>query len=643
MTASEQQAFAQVRARIERNVGEIASLAQDASLSSGEFFQKFLVLTLEAVDAMGGAVWLVSGPTQANRVAEVSFASCGFEQDKQREWIGRALECAVSTGKPCIVAVQEQVPETPEPVGNAVPHPFFYIPVVLGTETPMVLQIWLKQAGDPRHYAEITAFLSGLAQQASLHLRGAERAVLLKDQARYRQMLGLQETMLGELDPKAVAAGVANYLVDLLPCALSAVAEKKGKRWRLWAASNQETVDPSADQSQALAELIAVLPLSQKARFFPDEKECFPESLSAALAKIGYQTIAWCHLPPSKKAPLSTLLLACWHEPLKDRAAPGQSLDWAAAQFARALDAATHFHHLPMRKATAAAGRVIRAWNEDRRRRVLTWVGAPLFLLLLALLFPAPYKIKSDCAVVPARTTAVVAETEGKILEVLVAEGTEVRAGQLLARLEDTDYAAQLAISKQQLSRHRVEAARAQALGNEAERKMGELAVRREEENIKRLEYLRARTELRAPLDGLVLTRGVQHRAGEALERGKVFCEIGSLGAYELELDLRQQDLGLLLRALGSGRPLPVDFILHAHARSALKGEISGVMQVSQLPLAKTNEMVFVARLPFPEASLEGGIKAGYTGRASIRLGWRPWGWLLLQPALQYWRMNWSL
>jgi hypothetical protein len=200
-----------------------------------------------------------------------------------------------------------------------------------------------------------------------------------------------------------------------------------------------------------------------------------------------------------------------------------------------------------------------------------------------------------------------------------------------------------MAVSEQQLARHRVEAARAQASGNEPERKIAELAVRKEQEIIKRLEYLRSRTVLRSPIDGVVLTRGVQERAGEGMEKGKLFCEVGSLGSYELQIDLRQRDIGPLLDALARNGQVPVDFILHAHARQALKGELSGALQISQLPELRTNETVFLARMPFPSDSLTDGVKSGSTGKASITLGRRPWGWLLTRPFLHYVKMNWSL
>lgn len=646
MTASEQHAFAQARLRIEKNLSEIAALARDGRIPTTEFLPHFLKLAIESLDAMGGAIWSVED-NKSRRVAELAFASAGHEDPRQQAWIEAVLGHVVATGKSCMVAVQEQASAAGDgAVGNTVPHPFFYTPVVLDGRVLMILQVWLKQAGDPRGYADIAAFLDGLAHHACLYLRGVHQSVLLQRDAHSQRMLRLQEELLGELDPEVLSSTTANYLVDLLGSPLAAVLRREGRRWRLISASNQEVVDAKATQSQSLAALANALPEALDGGFFPEAAASAPadRSIENALAATGYSALAWCHLKPSKKATASLLLLGCWHEDGVEQAETSKaSLVWCAKQLAKASDAATHFQHIPLRPLVSAAGRILRAWNQDRRRKVITWVVAPAVLLVAALFFPVPHKVKAECKVVPTRTSTVVAETDGKIVEVLAPEGAKVKAGDVLARLEDTDYVTQLAVSAQQLSRLRVETARAQALGNEPERKIAELAARREEENIRRLEYLRSRTLLRSPIDGVVLTRNLQHREGEAMETGKIFCEIGSLDSYELQLDLRQKDLGPVLRALGEGGNLRVDFILHAHSREPLRGELSGVGQVSQLPEMRETETVFAARIPFPESDLEGGLKAGYTGKASIALGHQPWGWQLTSPFRHYWRMNWSL
>ena len=263
MTSAEELAFQQAKARIERNLAEIAGMARDGRIPARDFFQRFLVLTLEAIDAMGGAVWSIDDG-RAQVVAEVSFASSGYSSPRQKEWVDKVLSHTVATAKPCIVAVQEHPSPEDGSVGNEVPHPFFYTPVVLDGRAQLVLQVWLKRAGDPRSYGDITAFLDGLLQHACLYMRGVNQTALLERDTSAQNMLRLQTELLGELDPKVLCSTTANYLVDLLRCPLAAVFRRKGKKWQLVAASNQEIVDPRAAQSQTLTDAASLLPESTR-------------------------------------------------------------------------------------------------------------------------------------------------------------------------------------------------------------------------------------------------------------------------------------------------------------------------------------------------------------------------------------------
>jgi multidrug resistance efflux pump len=274
----------------------------------------------------------------------------------------------------------------------------------------------------------------------------------------------------------------------------------------------------------------------------------------------------------------------------------------------------------------------------------LLGVVLPAVAVAAVLFFPVSLKIKAKCTVLPARVASVVAETDGKIVEVLAAEGTRVEAGGDLALLEDTDYTTQLEVARQQVARWQVEAARAHALGQEAERKVAELSAKREQANIERLEFLRSRTRLRSPIEGVVLTRSVQHRDGAAMKAGELFCEVGSAEDFVVQIDLRQQDVGLVLAALDAGRELSVDFILHAQPRHRQGAPLVSSDLISQLPEMRENETVFTARIPFLPSNMEiSDLKTGYTGNATIIVGRGAAAWVWSRPFRQYWRMHWGL
>jgi len=646
MTVSDSEALARAKARVERNLAELESLAGNNRLGAQEFFDRYLALVVNALDAMGGVIWSVENG-KSDKFAEVSFASSGYESARQRDWIDKVLLHTISTAEPCAVAVQDTAALQGAAVGNEVPYPFFYVPIKAEDGVVrFILQVWLKQAGDPRAYKEITVFLEGVALYARSFLKLFDESGRAQREVLSAGILKLQDSLLGELRPELLCEATANHLVDILPCDLALVLCFKRGKWRLLAASNQDAIDSRSTQSQVFASLASSLPVETNGAVHPDSAREPIDRLTASLAAASFGAAAWCHLGTSKRSGPNTMLLGLWHETPPFLAAAGITLASCAERLRKAMDAATLHQSIPLRPFFSSLGRIARAWGEDRRRRVVAFVIAPIVVLAAILLFPVPFKIKADCVVVPSQLIAVVAESDGRVTEVLVHEGEEVEPGQILARQEDLDFATQLEVSRQQLARWNVEAARAQALGQEAERKLADLSGRREQANIKRLQYLRNRTELKSPIRGSVLTKGIKDRAGEALQKGQVFCEVGSTQSFELQLDVQQKDAGFVLEALQKGETLPVTFLLQSHARRSLRGELTGLDAFSQLPELREYQSVFTARLPISASSTRDTgleLKAGYTGKASIRVGKRPLGWVLSRPLRQLLSLHWSL
>jgi biotin carboxyl carrier protein len=650
--AGQQQAFEETRARIQKNLAQIAQLAR-SRIEPAAFFGRFASLAADSVGAMGAAVWTVESAGMRN-IAALRFETSGFDGDpRQKRWIEVVLHQCAKDAKPYVVGARDPAAVLPEGkasedvVANTVPHPFFYQPIMAGERATGVLQVWLPAAGDPRTYSDIASFLALVCGHAENYLRGWQAGALAEKHQQSQTMLQYQGELLGSLEPQTLQNTAANYAVDLLRADLACVFRKKGRRWILVSASNQEVVDARAVHSRALSEVARHLPEESSAAVLDgsDTSDArLAPPLAEALSGAGLLRVAWRHLRSSKNGPLDRLLVAGRTTPDGFVSSAPEVLEWAAGQLAKALDAATHFHNIPLRPFASAAGRITRAWRQNRRQKIFFFVVLPVLVLAGILAMPYPWKISADCEIVPIRKAAVVAETSGKITGVFVREGTRIPAGGLVAKIDDTDHLTQLAVSNQQLLRWRVEASRAQSLGNEAERKIAEISALREEEAIRRLEFLRSRTELKSPIEGVVLTRGLEHREGEAVEAGKIFCEIAGTQGYEVQLDIRQSDLGVVLRDLHGGRAIPVQFILHAHPAQPLATTLDGADRVSQIPETRKTSSVFVAKAPFPEGSaLDGQLKPGYTGKAKLAIGMRPLAFIWLRPFGDYLRTHWGL
>ncbi len=224
-----------------------------------------------------------------------------------------------------------------------------------------------------------------------------------------------------------------------------------------------------------------------------------------------------------------------------------------------------------------------------------------------------------------------------------MSEGQYVEKGTVLAKLEDDDLRTQMDVTLQEVGKWQAEANRYQAGGDDAQRKVAQIELEGSQANLKRLEFLRRHTELAAPISGVILTKNLANRVGEPLEIGKPFCEMAATGVYEVSIDLRQQDLGVLLDAFRQHTDLPVDFILHAHTGVRLHTVVHGPEAISQTPHVKPGGSFFAVRAVFPvDEALAASIKPGYTGKAKIELGRHPLAAVMMRKFLDYWRVEWE-
>jgi len=651
-TDQQQLAFEQTRARIEANVFEIRRLAQ-SSVDPAEFFPKFVELAVACLNARGAALWYVNPAGRFDQVAEQEFASLMVDENEAQKKTIETLLAKTAQGKqPCIVAAADaaaqaaaavSVTSAPNEIKNITPYPVFFIPVLQNEQVAMVFQLWMPEAGDPKAYRDILAFLVDLSTHVGVFLKNHQGAVVAHSNQELQTLVRMQASMMGQLEIRELCAILANYTSDLLRADLVCVFRRRqGRKWKLEAASNQEVVDTKSHHVMALTALANSLPLSDKAVAYPNEDT--EEDLRSLFGVAAVEHAAARPAGEETAAKAEFFVMAIRNEGSAFGASGLGLLNRICEAAGKCLEAASHHHHLPVRPLLALASRARRDWQTGHRRRVLFWASIPAGLMLIFFAVPVPLKITANCAVRPHFRAVSVAEVPGRVAEVMVSEGQVVTAGEVLARMDDREYITQLAVLEQQRLRWEVEAARAQANGNEAERKLAQLSARREEETIRRIEYMRDRTLIRSPIDGVVLSKNLHNREGEFFETGKVFAEIASADQFEVVLDIRQRDIGQLLRALEQQGTLPLRFVLHSHASQQLEATIESGLDISQTPEVKPDGSYFQAVINFPpDSPLRGVLKPGYTGKAKIRIGTTNLAYSLTRPFINIVRVELGL
>jgi multidrug efflux pump subunit AcrA (membrane-fusion protein) len=335
-----------------------------------------------------------------------------------------------------------------------------------------------------------------------------------------------------------------------------------------------------------------------------------------------------------------------------DSAAGGKELaqsrrltEFLAAHLGRVIVAAQDYQSLPFLAVTRRMRDAHLAVTGPHRRRVLLKMGAIAAVIAVILLYPKIDTVEGNCGLQPMERSAVVPEVPGRIEKIFVREGTRVKKGEPIAQIDKFRIETELAKLAQDRLRLENEAKRLSGQGDEASAQIASLEARSADEQEKILRADLEATTLRAPIDGRVLTKDIELRAGEFIQPGSPFAEIAGLDRWEVQAEVPEKQIGAIEKRFPAGAPAePVDmtFILYSQSAYTFRTRIERREQISAVAYPRDKDNVFIITAPdvaVPDAMKE-SLRPGLTGRAKLELGRKPlfliwgrkiWDWVRLK------------
>ncbi|GAB4185517.1 MAG: efflux RND transporter periplasmic adaptor subunit [Wenzhouxiangellaceae bacterium] len=208
----------------------------------------------------------------------------------------------------------------------------------------------------------------------------------------------------------------------------------------------------------------------------------------------------------------------------------------------------------------------------------------------------------------PERQATVVAKTTGVVLEILAEEGDSVSAGQIIARLEQDQYALEAERARANLERLENELERATELhkrqlmsADEYERARFDTAAQRAAYNLAKLEL--DRTEIRAPISGVISERLV--KVGNLITQHEPVFRIDDFSPLWAILHVPERELNTLQQ----GQPVALN--LDAYPAEQFSGR---VLRISPVVDPATGTFKVTAEI----SDETGRIKPGLFGRVQI-------------------------
>jgi multidrug efflux pump subunit AcrA (membrane-fusion protein) len=257
--------------------------------------------------------------------------------------------------------------------------------------------------------------------------------------------------------------------------------------------------------------------------------------------------------------------------------------------------------------------------NGNRRVIAATVTAA----LVVATLFPTPYRVKADVRIEPQSPRIVSAPFEAMIQDVLVHPGDIVKAGQTLLTLDGRP----LRLERQSLEAEIYQSAKqkdiALAAGRIAEAQQAQLKyqqlLRRRDLIDRRLEQL----TVSSPIDGVVVSGDLRRSVGASLELGRVLLEIAPLNRVLVEIAIPEYEISMV----------------ETDAKARIRVDASGVPTIDQsiteiYPAGelREDEVVFISLIELDNS--DGAFRPGMTGKATVYGDYRPFVWPYMRRAI---------
>lgn len=312
-----------------------------------------------------------------------------------------------------------------------------------------------------------------------------------------------------------------------------------------------------------------------------------------------------------------------------------QDLEWLDAFSAMAAPLVRFRQQAEHGVLRRAKGRVEELFHRLFGAGYLTWKAAGLALLVLALLMavPIPYRVSAKTVIEGEVHRVLAAPFDGFLQQVHVRPGDTVRAGQVMASLDDRDLKNEQDRWASEKDQNASRLREAMANHDLAATAQIQAQVAQAEAQLALVTQKLERSVIRAPFDGVVVSGDLSQELGASIEVGKRLFEVAPLQSYRIVLQVDERDI----RHIRLGQPGTI-------VMTGLAGDPMDFSVNAVTPVATAEDGQNFFRV---EARLVGELprlRPGMEGVGKIETERRSIGWILTHKFTDWLRLylwNW--
>lgn len=219
-------------------------------------------------------------------------------------------------------------------------------------------------------------------------------------------------------------------------------------------------------------------------------------------------------------------------------------LDSVTIGLAPALMLQREAHEGALARARKTARRSLEALMGPRYPALKLAAATLGVVLLLLAVIPVPFRIASQALVEGSVQRAAVAPFEGYLRAAPARAGDLVRAGQVLATLDDRDLKLEKVRWESELEVALRKEREAMANGNAVEQRLAGAQANQARAQMDLATSKLERVNILAPFDGTVVKGDLTQQLGSPVEQGKVLFELAPLDTWRVILKVDERDIG---------------------------------------------------------------------------------------------------
>lgn len=604
----------QTKQQIRGLINEIGELSRSEH-EADEYYPAVLQRIVEALAAIGGAVWLIdeAGSLRLRYQIKVNQELLQAENEdavRHAKLLSRLFARAQSELVPPGAYIGEDQAE-----GNPTPFLLVLSPLASGKRPVGLIEIFQRPDSAPNIQRGYLKFLDQMAALMGEWLKGHALKQVSDRQQLWQQADHFARLVHDNLELRDTAYTIANEGRQVIGCDRVSVAVKKGGSCKVVAISGQDTIESRSNIVAALNKLTSRVVAAGDPLWYDGTVEDLPPQLEEAIedyVDLSHgRTVAVLPIRRPEKVvegdvhskehvqreDLSTreIIGALVIEQIESQL-PGDVLrsraDLVFEHTARALANSLTHNNLFLMPVWRALGRATWFFRGSALPKTLAILGLVVASLLLLFLVQINLDLEANGTLQPIEQKQVFAHVDGEVEAVFVDHGTPVKAGQKLVQLRNRDLEVEIASlegqlqeTNEQLASLRNQTTTSALRENRTEhiRAMGQIG-----EYEVRKKALQAQLNLQneklgqltrvSPIDGIVMTWDLEKNLrNRPVVTGQILVTVANPESdWELELLMPEKRMKYLDEAMKSSgdKSLPVEYIMVTDPSVTHKGTL---------------------------------------------------------------------